>query len=408
MKILLDHPETKDRIAAINAVAVAGATSAASRRRGLERAQANLRAAAGQGCQRRRNGVSRATKAEREDDATPQLHRTADFAARRLGAPHRAVFAGRDADRGHHRALGRARYRAGAVDAGRRAGARRASRSCSPSAPASSSGGEGVGGGRQAVTALFIGFALIAYPLYLGIKAYRLPAIYDITTDPIDPPQFDAIARLRPRDANPITYAGLYTAEQQHAAYSDIEPDDTNSTPQEAYDAAMKVIAKRRWRVVDARPPQAAAAARRSMRARRRARRARDGIIEAVARTPILGFRDDVVVRVRADHRRRPHRRALGLALRPPRSRHQCRARAQSDRRHRRRAVGCRRRRRKRRRQNPLSRRPRARRPSDRCRRSTAVRRSRRRRARPGLRDAPAPTERPRRRGADRARYRSP
>src|SRR5215475_12502682 len=114
----------------------------------------------------------------------------------------------------------------------------------------------GIGGGRQAVTALLIGLALIAYPAYLGIKASRLPAIYDITTDPIDPPQFDAVARLRPRDANPVTYAGLYAAEQQHNAYADIEPDDTNSTPQEAYDAAMKVITKRKWRVVDARPPQ--------------------------------------------------------------------------------------------------------------------------------------------------------
>src|SRR6202043_2859624 len=64
---------------------------------------------------------------------------------------------------------------------------------------------QGIGGGRQAVTALLIGAALIAYPGYLGIKASRLPAIYDITTDPIDPPQFDAIARLRPRDANPVT-----------------------------------------------------------------------------------------------------------------------------------------------------------------------------------------------------------
>ena len=99
---------------------------------------------------------------------------------------------------------------------------------------------EGVGGKEEAVTALFIGLALIAYPLYLGVKGYRLPAIYDITTDPIDPPRFDAIARLRPRDANPITYAGLYAAELQHAAYSDIEPDLTNSTPQEAYDAALR------------------------------------------------------------------------------------------------------------------------------------------------------------------------
>src|SRR5580704_17865718 len=92
---------------------------------------------------------------------------------------------------------------------------------------------QGIGGGRQAVTALLIGAALIAYPVYLGIKASRLPAIYDITTHPIDPPQFDAIARLRPRDANPVTYAGLYAADQQRTAYSDIEPDLTDSTAQE-------------------------------------------------------------------------------------------------------------------------------------------------------------------------------
>jgi len=145
---------------------------------------------------------------------------------------------------------------------------------------------EGVGGVREAGAGLLIGLALIAYPLYLGVNAYRLPAIYDVTTDPIDPPRFEAIARLRPRDANPVTYAGLYTAEQQRVAYSDIEPDLTNATPQEAYDAVLKVIAKRKWHVVDARPPQAAAP--------------RDGLVEAIARTPILGFRDDVAVRVRA------------------------------------------------------------------------------------------------------------
>jgi hypothetical protein len=156
----------------------------------------------------------------------------------------------------------------------------------------------GIGGGRQAVTALLIGAALIAYPLYLGIKASRLPAIYDVTTDPIDPPQFDAIARLRPRDANPVTYAGLYAAEQQHAAYPDIEPDETTATAQDAYTAAMKVITKRKWHVVDSRPPQGPLPRVIDARASQSAT-VRDGIIEAVARTPILGFRDDVVVRIR-------------------------------------------------------------------------------------------------------------
>lgn len=145
---------------------------------------------------------------------------------------------------------------------------------------------DGVGGAREAVTAVVIGAALIAYPAYVGIKAYKLPAIYDVTTDPLDPPRFEAIARLRPRDANPVAYAGLYAAQQQRAAYADIEPDLTDSTPQEAYDAVLKVITKRKWHVVDARPPQGSGRA--------------EGRIEAIARTPILGFRDDVAIRVRA------------------------------------------------------------------------------------------------------------
>ncbi len=158
---------------------------------------------------------------------------------------------------------------------------------------------DGLGGLRHAVAAVLIGLALIAYPAYLGLRAYQLPAIYDVTTDPIDPPQFDAIARLRPRDANPIVYQGLYAAELQRAAYPDIEPDDTTAPPQQAFDIAMKVITKRRWRIVDARPPREAGATRGSDPRAPQDGVPRDGIIEAVARSLILGFPEDVVVRIR-------------------------------------------------------------------------------------------------------------
>jgi uncharacterized protein (DUF1499 family) len=145
---------------------------------------------------------------------------------------------------------------------------------------------EGLAGMGAALTAMVVSLALLGYPTYLGYKAYRLPWIYDITTDPIDPPRYEALARLRPRDANPVIYAGLYSAEQQRAAYPDIGPLGTSASPQNSYDAALAVVNKRRWRVVDARAPQTGR---------------RDGHIEAVARTPIMGFRDDVVIRVRAD-----------------------------------------------------------------------------------------------------------
>ena len=180
---------------------------------------------------------------------------------------------------------------------------------------------DGLDGLGHALLAIFIGAVLLAYPAYLGVKASKLPQISDITTDPIDPPRFEAIARVRPRNANPIIYAGLYAAEQQRRAYPNIEPLLVTVPPKAAFDAALAIANKRRWRVVDTRDPTPARP---------------EGRIEAVARTPIMGFRDDIVIRVRPGARRRAGRCALRLALRPPRSRHQCRAHPQPARRHRR------------------------------------------------------------------------
>src|SRR6201992_1525094 len=90
---------------------------------------------------------------------------------------------------------------------------------------------QGLGGLGHAFTAIAITLALLGYPSYLAVRAYKLPWIYDITTDPIDPPRYEELGRLRPRDANPIAYAGLYAAEQQRAAYPDIEPLEADATP---------------------------------------------------------------------------------------------------------------------------------------------------------------------------------
>jgi uncharacterized protein (DUF1499 family) len=146
---------------------------------------------------------------------------------------------------------------------------------------------EGCKGLGHAVTAMLIGIAILAYPTFLSVRAARLPWLTDITTDPVDPPRFDTIARLRPRNANPVVYAGATAAQLQRAAYPDIEPLQVSVNPQQAYEAALAVITKHKWKVVDLRPPQATGR--------------REGVIEAVARTPIMGFRDDVVVRVRFD-----------------------------------------------------------------------------------------------------------
>jgi uncharacterized protein (DUF1499 family) len=139
-------------------------------------------------------------------------------------------------------------------------------------------GGPGAG---AAITGSLIALLLLGYPAYLGYLAYTLPAIKDITTDPIDPPRFEVVARLRP--PNSSAYPGLATAEMQKEAYPDVEPLLVKVTPVAAFDAAMKIVTKRKWRIFDVRPPEPG----------------RDGHIEAIARSPIMGFRDDVVVRIR-------------------------------------------------------------------------------------------------------------
>jgi uncharacterized protein (DUF1499 family) len=143
---------------------------------------------------------------------------------------------------------------------------------------------EGYIGIGASLTAIAVALLLLAYPAYLAAKARNLPWIFDITTDPIDPPRYDTLAKARPRDANPVLYAGLATAERQLEAYPDIEPLDADIDTRAAYDSALAVINRRRWRVVEARAPDQGR---------------QEGRIEAVARTPIMGFRDDVVVRVR-------------------------------------------------------------------------------------------------------------
>ncbi len=144
---------------------------------------------------------------------------------------------------------------------------------------------QGLRGIGLAVAALGIGVAMLAYPTYLGVLFYRLPAVNDITTDPVDPPRFEAIARLRPRGANSVAYPGAAAMKLQRATYPDIEPLVVSVPPAEAYEAALAVITKRKWRIVDVRPPLAGR---------------REGRVEAVVRTPLMGFRDDVVIRVRA------------------------------------------------------------------------------------------------------------
>ena len=145
-------------------------------------------------------------------------------------------------------------------------------------------GSRGMG---RIMLAFLISAAVLAYPAYLALQYRMLPQIHDVTTDPIDPPRFEALARLRTGEGtNPAVYAGLYSAEQQRIAYPDIETVELEVPVDRAYAVTMQLVNRRKWLVIDERPP---------------APPRRIGRIEAVARTPIMGFREDISIRVTPD-----------------------------------------------------------------------------------------------------------
>jgi uncharacterized protein (DUF1499 family) len=142
---------------------------------------------------------------------------------------------------------------------------------------------QGLSGLGSAVLGLFLGALLLAYPGYLGYRASKLPSIHDITTDPGNPPRFEALARQRPPGSS--DYPGVAVARAQSAAYPEIAPLQVAAPAKAAYDVTLALVTKRKWIVAAARAPELR----------------REGVIEATARTPIMGFRDDVVIRVSAN-----------------------------------------------------------------------------------------------------------
>lgn len=139
---------------------------------------------------------------------------------------------------------------------------------------------DGLSGLGRALVGIFVSLLLLAYPAYIGSRALKLPAIDDISTDTANPPRFDVLARLRPRGSNDYP---LRNAELQRKAYPEIVPLMADADPKQVYDITLGLVNKHKWLVVDARPPAPR----------------RDGTIELVARTLIMGFRDDVSIRIR-------------------------------------------------------------------------------------------------------------
>jgi uncharacterized protein (DUF1499 family) len=131
-----------------------------------------------------------------------------------------------------------------------------------------------------AILACCIALAAFVIPWRMQAQARRVPSIHDITTDPEDPPVFVAVVPRRAGARNPVEYAGPAVAAQQRAAYPDLVSLDVAASPERTFAAVEATARGLGWEIVTAVPAE--------------------GRLEATATTSWFGFKDDVVVRVRA------------------------------------------------------------------------------------------------------------
>jgi len=142
-------------------------------------------------------------------------------------------------------------------------------------------------GTARVVFAMLVSLGLLLWPLAYLPSLESLPNINDVTTDTVTPPQFVEVAKQRPRGANPVAYPGAVFANKQAAAYPDIKSIEIDRSTDEVFELALDAVRRLKWDIVNQEIPD--------LESRR------PGLIEVADRTPIVGFYDDVVIRVAGD-----------------------------------------------------------------------------------------------------------
>lgn len=144
------------------------------------------------------------------------------------------------------------------------------------------SGHRGVG---MAAQAFALALLLLAPAGYVGFKLVMLPALNDVSTDIDDPPGFsrsrvalDARKGRVPPDVSPEQRRA------QRLAYPKTLPIVLEVPAEMAFDIARRAALNRGWQVLESARPGGRSGA---------------GRIEAVARTRLLRFSDDITIRVR-------------------------------------------------------------------------------------------------------------
>jgi len=110
--------------------------------------------------------------------------------------------------------------------------------------------------------------------------ASSVPPIHNISTDVVDPPEFDKVVALRGEGTNALAYDRDQLAGLQQGAYPWVKTLETDLTPADALQRAVATLEAMGLELVDVDE--------------------QNGVVEATDTTFWFGFKDDVVVRVRS------------------------------------------------------------------------------------------------------------
>ena len=140
------------------------------------------------------------------------------------------------------------------------------------------------GAGAAVMTGL-LAAAFLAYPVWLGYSAFRVPQINDIATDVADPPSYSRSSRsLAARFGHIPGDPPAGVRDIQAKAYPTVGPITLDLEADEVYAVVQKTIAARGWKVIEQVGPGG---------------RSGVGHIDAIDRSLILGLPDDIAVRIR-------------------------------------------------------------------------------------------------------------
>lgn len=145
----------------------------------------------------------------------------------------------------------------------------------------------GYAGGSAAIAGAIVAVGLIAWPAPFVAMSLRLPALNDVSTDPDNPPAFVEAGKQRNTGANALAYAGTRAAALQATHYADIKPMIVTRGTPESFEITREVLRRlMKWTIIAERPPTGPG-----------------GIaeIEAVDHTLVMGYRDDIVIRLKPE-----------------------------------------------------------------------------------------------------------